>query len=214
MLIDAINLLTGTILEAVICIIGSGPAGLSLATELDAAGISTLLLEAGGLGPEPDDAGFVDGETAGDPFCALGITRARGLGGTANLWDTRWDPATTGFRGGPLDPIDFERREWVPMSGWPFGRRELDPFYARAHEFSRFGPFEYEPRHWETDSARALRFPDGAFETRMWLFGAQRTILGERRAALERSPRARIVTHAGVVELDADPGGSGIRSVR
>jgi hypothetical protein len=32
-----------------------------------------------------------------------------------------------------LGEIDFERRDWVPESGWPFGRRELEPFYERAH---------------------------------------------------------------------------------
>jgi hypothetical protein len=28
----------------------------------------------------------------------------------------------------PLDEIDFERRDWVPESGWPFSRREIQPF--------------------------------------------------------------------------------------
>jgi choline dehydrogenase-like flavoprotein len=31
-----------------------------------------------------------------------------------------------------LDPVDFERREWVPHSGWPFDRTTLEPFYRQA----------------------------------------------------------------------------------
>ena len=32
----------------------------------------------------------------------------------------------------PFDDLDFERRPWVAHSGWPIGRRELDPYYRRA----------------------------------------------------------------------------------
>ena len=34
----------------------------------------------------------------------------------------------------PLDPIDFERREWIPHSGWPITLTELQPHYDRACE--------------------------------------------------------------------------------
>ena len=30
--------------------------------------------------------------------------------------------------------MDFERRDWVPNSGWPFGKETLVPHYRRAHE--------------------------------------------------------------------------------
>jgi hypothetical protein len=32
----------------------------------------------------------------------------------------------------PLDEIDFEQREGVPYSGWPFSKCHLEPFYERA----------------------------------------------------------------------------------
>ena len=31
-----------------------------------------------------------------------------------------------------FDPIDFERREWVSHSGWPFGAAEIHPYLAEA----------------------------------------------------------------------------------
>ncbi len=214
MIIDALNLVGGTILETVVCIIGSGPAGLSLAHELSAAGISTAVLESGGWDPDPVADSLADGETSGDPFCALDTTRARRFGGTANLWDTRWDPRTLGFRGGPLDPIDFETRDWVPESGWPFGADDLEPYYRRAHEFARFGPFEYHPDAWADGGLAPLPLDPDRFETRMWLFGAQRTILDERRDELVRSKHATVVLHATAVELLTAPETSRITAVR
>ena len=49
--------------------------------------------------------------------------RARVHGGTTTLW---------AGQALPLDPIDFEPRDWVPQSGWPFGRDTLEPYYRRA----------------------------------------------------------------------------------
>ena len=53
----------------------------------------------------------------------LDESRFRYFGGSTNRW-AGWCRE--------LDPIDFERREWVADSGWPFGAEELDPYYARA----------------------------------------------------------------------------------
>src|SRR5687768_15194408 len=83
-----------------------------------------LLLESGGH--EMRDAmhalnGVV---SAGLPYPALDDCRVRALGGSTHIW------------GGwlrPLDASDFEERDWVPHSGWPFPRAHLDDYYARAH---------------------------------------------------------------------------------
>ena len=54
MFIDARQLENSTEIEAEVCIIGAGVAGITLALELDQLGIKTCVLEGGG--PEPDDA--------------------------------------------------------------------------------------------------------------------------------------------------------------
>ena len=41
-----------------------------------------------------------------------------------------------------MDSIDFEAREWVPDSGWPISREELDPYYQRAQDLVELGPYE------------------------------------------------------------------------
>ncbi|HEX6645296.1 MAG TPA: GMC oxidoreductase [Gemmatimonadales bacterium] len=215
MLTDIRDLLPGSPLEADVCIVGSGPAGLPIATELEAAGISTLLVESGGVEADDLSESLAAGETTGEPFCPLTITRAKRFGGTANYWDTRWDPATLGFRGAPLDPIDFERKEWLPESGWPFGLDALSGYYRRAHEFSGMGPFEYDPAPWsDGNGARPLVFPDESVETRIWHFGAQRTFLEDRRDALARSRHVRVLLHAPVIGLEADPAGVKVTGVR
>ena len=53
----------------------------------------------------------------------LESARLRFFGGTTAIW---------GGRCAHLDPVDFDRRDWVPHSGWPFGADELDRWYAEA----------------------------------------------------------------------------------
>jgi hypothetical protein len=47
------------------------------------------------------------------------------VGGTTTLW---------GGQALPLDTIDFSYRSWVPYSGWPLTRTELEPYYRRAEQ--------------------------------------------------------------------------------
>ena len=45
------------------------------------------------------------------------------FGGTTAIW---------GGRCAELDPIDLERRDYVPHSGWPIGWKELERWYEQA----------------------------------------------------------------------------------
>ena len=36
----------------------------------------------------------------------------------------------------PLNPIDLEKRFWVPWSGWPFDFGQLAPYLRRSHSGS------------------------------------------------------------------------------
>lgn len=125
------------------CIIGGGPAGLTLASALSGSGSSVLLVESGSWPPRAADAALARARSVGHPYFPVHTTRIRGLAGTSNHWYH-----AVGFRARPLDEVDFEARAAVPHSGWPFGRAVLDPYYARAHEVCRLGPFDYEPSTW------------------------------------------------------------------
>lgn len=107
-----------------VAIVGGGAAGLSLARELSGAGLSIIVLEAGGYKRTKASQEFYRGEVV-DPKVHPWIDsyRVRAIGGSSRIW---------GGRTIPFDPIDFVARDWVPGSGWPFGFDELEPYYRRA----------------------------------------------------------------------------------
>ena len=124
----------GAALEATICIIGAGAAGITLATELDGRGFKVLLLEAGGL--KLDVAASDDSYrgTANSPHPNPSEFRRVVFGGTTIAW---------GGRCVPFDPIDFEKRDYVPDSGWPISYDDVARFYPRAMSYCDAGEFDF-----------------------------------------------------------------------
>ena len=135
MFLSANALPAGETLRADVCVVGTGPAGLSLACELDAAGLTVAALEAGGMKHDRQEQEFYKGDLV-DPLVHpwLHHFRERRFGGTSTIW---------GGRCTPLDPIDFERRAWVPLSGWPISREALNPFYAQAARYLEIGRCDF-----------------------------------------------------------------------
>ena len=117
-----------------ILIVGGGPAGTTIANELDGTGLRVAILESGGVEFDPDTQALYEGRVTGLDAIDLVAARLRFLGGTSNHW------------GGfclPLDPIDFERRPLSGLSGWPFKRDELLDAYGRASAYCDIGAFDY-----------------------------------------------------------------------
>ena len=137
----------GSTLETDVCIAGGGPAGITLAVELAESGLDVVLLESGGLEDDPRTHALTGGESVGYPYMALERSRMRYFGGTSNHWE--W----YGWRARPLEIDDFEAKEWVPQSDWPFGREELEPYYDRAHVIAGLGPNSYEVEEWQQHGA-------------------------------------------------------------
>jgi choline dehydrogenase-like flavoprotein len=140
LIIDSNNVPRGTLLETDICIIGAGPAGISLARSFDNQPFRVILLESGRLKRNRAGQALYKGENIGLHYEDLDQARSRYFGGSSNCWG--------GFCR-PLDTHDFEARDWVPNSGWPIKRSELLPYYKRAHALLQLGPFEYNPQSWE-----------------------------------------------------------------
>ena len=109
-----------------VCIIGSGPAGLTVALELMHSGQRICVLESGGLNPgERENADLKDVESRGIVIRA--DSRERGLGGTSETW--------SGFMA-PLDLADFEARPGL-HEGWPISPPEIASHIDRkGHRFS------------------------------------------------------------------------------
>jgi choline dehydrogenase-like flavoprotein len=126
---DLRDLPNGTKLAADICIIGAGAAGITIAQELAGSALRVCVVEGGGTEYEYEGSqALYAGSTVGAPV-ALEAGRLRFFGGTTNHWSGRC---------APLESTDFRRRAWVPNSGWPIDRAELDPYYARARKVSGF----------------------------------------------------------------------------
>ena len=142
MFVDARSVSENTVVEYDICIIGAGAAGITLAREFSGQEFRVCLLESGGLEPDAATQSLYEGKNTGPMKIQLDAERARYFGGSTNLWG--------GFCR-PLDEQDFEERDWVPNSGWPFRRAELEPYYERAHEICQLGPFNYDIDAWNSD---------------------------------------------------------------
>lgn len=116
-----------------VCIIGSGPAGISLAMQLEKRGIPSLILEAGGFEYNPSVQEAYQGEVIGDPYFDLAGARLRYFGGSSEHW-AGWCR--------PLDEIDFEPREGFRNSGWPIRKKDLDPYVPAVDEILELTPLE------------------------------------------------------------------------
>ncbi len=130
------NYPSGATLEADVCIVGAGAAGISLALSLSGRGLKVLLLESG-LEVENEQiqqlyAGEVVDEKLHSPPDKY---RQRRFGGSTTIW---------GGRCMPFDPIDFEARDYVPHSGWPIGYDDLAPYYQVANQLLEAGTYEYD----------------------------------------------------------------------
>ena len=204
MFIDARTVSEQDIISTDICIIGAGPAGLSMAMELYGGEASVCLLESGDIDFHQDTQSLSDLETVGEFFPIGPDTRRRQFGGTANCWPVNLDQKGWGVRYVPLDDIDFEQRDWVPYSGWPFGRKELDPFYERAQVMCQSGPFLYDVEDWETAAAPRLPLKPEDVVTGMFQFGPRDAFTYEYQRSLRNAPNITTYTFANVVELETD----------
>lgn len=106
-----------------VAIVGSGAAGQAAARRLLAGGHSVVLIESGGPDYDAAAADLNRGDIVGQDYHPLEHSRLRFFGGTTAIW---------GGRCAEFDPIDFERRDWVPHSGWPFGPDEIRSYIREA----------------------------------------------------------------------------------
>ena len=204
MIHDARALPDGIRLEADVCIVGGGAAGIALALELRDSPLRVCLLESGGHDYDPDIQDLARGHVAGRRYYKLHTTRLRLLGGSTNHW---------GGKCRPLDPIDFAHRPWIPHSGWPLDRAQLDPYYRRAQRLCRLGPFEYEPAYWEEAlGTRVWPFDSEVLRTRIFLLRPLPFGRAYRRR-LERAENVDVYLHASATGFELDAAGERVAAV-
>jgi choline dehydrogenase-like flavoprotein len=198
-IIDGRTLPDGHQIEADLCIIGAGAAGLTIARELAGRAATVAILESGGLEPDASIQNLNAGEVAGVPYVPLEHASLRGLGGTTHHW-TAWVR--------PLAAIVFEPRPWIPHSGWPIGARDLAACYDRALRFLKVPESAFDVgRLTRQGGPRPWRFSGDEVTTEVLHIVAaeNRPFAARLRRLLESERNLRVHLFATVLEIRPDP---------
>jgi choline dehydrogenase-like flavoprotein len=163
-----------------VCLIGAGPAGITLATELGARGMSVLLLEAGGTQYDEASQAMFQGEVVGPLKFPLDVGRLRYFGGAGNHWG--------GFCQ-PLEAIDFEQKVPGVDTAWPIRRKDIEPFLPRAEAIL------------ELPSVVAERPLGKHLRMTQMRYSPPVNFARKYRPALEKMTNVTVVTNACVVDL-------------
>ncbi len=186
-------------LDADVAVIGAGAAGITVARHLLSRGLNVLLLESGGLDHHASTSDLNAGESIGETYYDLESSRLRFFGGTTAIW---------GGRCAQLDPIDFEQRDWVPHSGWPFPAAELGRWYERARPLVGLPATRPD---FGAVNGRVGRLNGGEIAINHWEFDHQFDRFGaSRNRDLFDHPRLIVALHATVREIVALPSGRAI----
>ncbi|HYH38578.1 MAG TPA: GMC family oxidoreductase [Azospirillum sp.] len=192
MLIEGDTLPSGAVIDTDICIVGAGAAGITLALEFDGTPLRVALLEAGNRTFSRRGQSHYAGTCSGVLLPPPTVSRLRFLGGSTNRWAGLCRP---------LDPLDFERRDWIPDSGWPIGERDLHPYYARAAARIGLPNARFDAESWAAEDGRLVlplspdRFRTGVTQVVPTRFGEAH------RPALARSQNVRCHLDTSVVDI-------------
>lgn len=193
--IDATRLPPRATLTAEIAIVGSGPAGTTLALELADAGHHVLLIESGGNSYDRRVQDLAD--TAGSDPLHAPMSRAtrRQIGGTSNVWSGRCVP---------FDPIDFLPREIVGDARWPVAYDELQRYFSRACRWFECGQpvFDVDQIPSLAEDSLIPGWPGGTIRATSLERWSLPTNFGRiYRARLERSPLVTLVSELTCTEV-------------
>ncbi|WP_412033912.1 FAD-dependent oxidoreductase [Mesorhizobium sp. B263B2A] len=200
MIEDCDGVRQGACLEADLCIVGAGAAGLALASQFEGTRHRICIIESGGLTYEHRRQRLSRGRSVGRPYEALDLCRIRQFGGSTGR-------AGWGGWCKMLDHADFEPRSWIPMSGWPVDRNSLLPHYEAAAGLLGIDDLQAE---WPASAALPMTGP--LFSERCFLSPVP-DLGATLRARLQRAKNVQVFLHATALRLDTDASGRWVRSI-
>lgn len=183
-----------------VCIVGSGPAGISLARELQGSGLRVLVIESGT--EQPSARGNRLRTVVSDGIEIKPFSRERVFGGASTTW--------AGLSS-PLDAIDLAVRAWVPLSGWPIAAEELRAGYARAAELHGFASLAQLSLDGPLARLRAKGdWQPGwkQLEEKLFLAAAPAQNFAQLHGSLFDSEAADLLLGASVIRLETEASGS------
>lgn len=198
-------------IETDLCIVGSGPAGTSIAKEFAGSSIRVLVIESGGAEPSPATQALYDAENVGVARMRQELVRNRILGGTSHTWSGRCVS---------FDDIDFERRTWVPNSGWPISPIDVLPFLERSREYFGMGPNVYDDNLWEKlGKAPPQPLIDPTrLKSQFWQYSRDTQNPSEftrfsRTIASIEEPNVKVLTYANLTHVNTSADGTRVESL-
>lgn len=186
--IDARKLENNTVVEGDICIVGAGAAGITLALQFIGSPLKIILLEGGGFEYEPAMQDLYRGKSVGLSYYSLESSRLHYFGGTTGHW--------AGYCS-QYDDIDFKKRDWVPGSGWPLTREDLEPYYKKAAEILELNTSLPD----ENTLKSSLPFDRNILKDKMWYFSPPVRFGKKYRDAIVNAPNIDLYTYANVTEI-------------
>jgi choline dehydrogenase-like flavoprotein len=210
--IDLEELEDGSSFEADLCIVGSGPAGASIAKEFSGSKVQVLILEGGGIEQSVADQALYEVENVGAIRTApQDRVRNRIIGGTSNLWNGRC---------ASFDEIDFESKAWLPHSGWPINLSDIRPFLERSRKHLAIGPNIYDDRLWKElgISSPRGRIDPAFLKSQFWQHSRGE---GNSREPTRFSgtlaemdvPNIRLLMHANITHINTSEDGTRVESL-
>jgi choline dehydrogenase-like flavoprotein len=165
-----------------------------------------IVLESGGAELEQATQDLYAGSDIGRPYDLFSASRLRYFGGTTNHWGGVWCDMP--------NLLDFETREGVPYSGWPFSLSYLEPWYRRAQPVLKLGPYGYALSDWDiapSDIPEPFRGPHFVCQV---LQQAPATRFGsEYGPELRQARNLSVYLHANALRFDASENGGAVRQV-
>lgn len=205
MIRNARTLEEGQLLQCDICIAGAGAAGITLARELSRTKLNVVVLESGGLDFDEEIQSLYQAQFNNKNYNDPETSRLRYFGGSTNHWSGSC---------GPLDAIDFEVRSWLPHSGWPFTRAELDGYYEQAHIYCQLGEYNYDLAYWAKQRGHPALPLDPAIAVTGLAQSSPPTRFGEHyRTEIGGSDNVHVYLHANLIEINLHPDGAQVETV-
>ena len=206
MFIDAREVEFGTVLKMDVCIVGAGIAGITIAQELDRLGIETSVVESGGFTLDEETRDLGRGESVGLPTEWVDGRGARIVGGNSRFWD--------GFCR-PLDEHDFQKRKWIPHSGWPFSKSDLTKYYEQAGTVLKLSPPHLDPSYGLEElghqNGQRAGFLNDRVINSVSQYSPVKRVARMYLKHLRASERLMVLLHANAIEIETDPAARTVR---
>jgi|SaaInlStandDraft_4_1057021.scaffolds.fasta_scaffold00748_16 choline dehydrogenase-like flavoprotein len=182
-----------------VCIVGSGPAGISVALKLlKNKNIKFAILESGEIEPKAEYQKLNHGYSKGERKLDLISSRLRCFGGAGKLWAGVCRP---------MSSFDFKKR-FFKYSGWPISYSDLDIYYKEAAKILGLDYDKFFNNDWKNKSRLAVIFnkfanKDGILKGVKYQRSKEknRDLAKKYRKKLFESKNCTIITNATVTDL-------------